>query len=253
MHGPASVRGNRGRPSHFHLPSVTEPTRKGKIASLPLVIREEVNQRLLDGQKGPKILAWLNADERVLTVLDELWGEEPVSAQNLSEWRQGGYQDWLKRREQIEQTKSLSTYALKLAQASGGNISDGAAAIMAGKILELIEAGPVTEIGEDGKEREIFDVGGFTKALVALRSTDLDARKVAQRERFLDQKERQVALAEKQFQVRTSELFLKFYQDKKAKEIVEGGGKREVQISLLRELMFGSEEQNPDAGETQKD
>lgn len=233
---------------------MSHPTRKGKIASLPLVIREEVNQRLLDGHKAPQILPWLNSDERVLRILDEQWGEEPISPQNLSEWRQGGYQDWLKRREQVEQTKSLSTYALKLAKASGGNISDGAAAIMAGKILELIEAGPVKEIGEDGKEREVFDVGGFTKALVALRSTDLDARKVAQRERFLDQKERQVALAEKQFQVRSSEMFLKFYQDKRAKEIVEGGGKREVQISLLRELMFGpDEQQNPDAGETQKD
>ena len=225
---------------------MSDTARKGKIASLPLVVREEVNQRLLDGQKGPKILAWLNADERVLKILDELWGEEPVSSQNLSEWRQGGYQDWIKRRDQIEQTKSLSTYALQLAQASGGNISDGAAAIMAGKILELIEAGPVKVKGEDGEEHEEFDVAGFTKALVALRSTDLDARKVAQRERFLDQKERQVSLAEKQFQVRSAELFIKFYEDKRAKEIMDGKGKTAAKIEQLRLVMFGDPEQNPD-------
>ena len=215
-----------------------EPTRKGKIARCPLVIREEVNRRLLDGQSGPKILAWLNAHEDVLKVLDEHFGEEPVSNQNLSEWRQGGYQDWLKRREQIENTKSLSAYALSLAQASGGNISDGAAAIMAGKILELIEAGPVKVKGDDGEEHEVFDVGGFTKALVALRSTDLDARKVEQRERFLDQKERQVALDEKRFQFRTAELFLEFYEDKRAKEIIESKGNKEFKIEQLRLAMF---------------
>lgn len=213
-------------------------TRKGKIARCPLAIREEVNRRLLDGQSGPKIAAWLNAHEDVLRVLDEHFHEEPVSNQNLSEWRTGGYQDWLKRREQIENTKSLSSYALKLAQASGGNISDGAAAIMAGKILELIEAGPVKVTGEDGEEREEFDVAGFTKALVALRSTDLDARKVAQRERFLDQKERQVSLAEKQFQMRSAELFLAFYEDKRAKEIVESKGTKEFKIEQLRLAMF---------------
>lgn len=214
-----------------------EPSRKGKIASLPLVIREEVNQRLLDGQSGPKILAWLNAHEAVLKVLDERFCEEPISAQNLSEWRMGGYQDFLQRREQIEKTKSLSTYALSVAKASGGNISDGAAAILAGQILELIEAGPVKVI-EDGEEREVFDVAGFTKAIVALRSTDLDARKVNQRERFLDQKERQVSLAEKQFQVRSAELFLKFYEDKRAKEIVESNSTKEFKIEQLRLAMF---------------
>src|SRR4051812_37160211 len=104
-------------------------TRKGKIASLPAAIREEVNRRLFDGEKSPQIIKWLHEQPAVLKVLNDHWREEPVSAQNISEWRQGGYQDWLDRLEKVESLKVLSDYSLKLAQASGGSISEGALAI----------------------------------------------------------------------------------------------------------------------------
>lgn len=213
-----------------------DTTRTGKIARCPLAIREEVNRRLLDGQSGPKILEWLNANEDVLRVLDEYFAEEPVNRQNLTEWRQGGYQDWLKRREKVEATKALAGYAAQLGAAAGtGNLTDGSAAIIGGKILEALESAD-----------ENTDLGQLTKALVALRSTDLEARKAQQRERLLNQKERQVSLQEKQFQVRTAELFLKYYEDRRAKEIAEGKGKTSMKIEQLRLHMFGPAEENPD-------
>lgn len=201
--------------------------RKGKIARCPLPIREEVNRRLLDGQTGPTILRWLNAQEAVLRVLDEHFGEEPVTAQNLSEWRQGGYQEWLGRRDRVEATKDLANFAAKLGEAAGGSLADGSAAILGGKFLELLESAD-----------DETDIGKITKAVVALRHADLEARKARQRERLLDQKERVVALAEKQFQVRSTELFLKFYEDKRAKEIAEGKGAKTVKMEKLRQLMF---------------
>ena len=221
----------------------------GKIGRCPLHIREEVNRRLLDNEPAKKIIAWLHGQPEVLKVLDEYFGEEPISPQNLSEWRKGGYQKWLKRRERVAQTKELSDYSLKLARASGGNISDGAAAILAGQILELIEAGPQKVKAEDGSEELVFDLDGFTKAIVALRSTDLDARRVAQRERLLDQRQRQLELNEKQFEVRTCELFLKWYGDKKLADIVEGKARKEVKIEQLRLAMFG---QRPDGDPPQQ-
>ena len=120
-----------------------ETTRRGKIARCPLHIREEVNRRLLDGQSGPTILKWLNSQEAVLKVLDEHFNEEPVSAQNLTEWRQGGYLDFKRRLEQIERTKQLSGYAVKLAehgQAYAGNV-----AIVGGQLLEIFESLDVEE------------------------------------------------------------------------------------------------------------
>lgn len=90
---------------------MSEITRKGKIARLPLAIREEVNHRLMNGEPASKILPWLNNQEAVLRVLDEHFGEEPVTPQNLSEWRQGGYADWCEKREKVSHLKELSSYA----------------------------------------------------------------------------------------------------------------------------------------------
>lgn len=216
--------------------------RKGKIARCPPPIRDEVNRRLFNGDSGPKILAWLNANETVLRILDEYFGEEPVTAQNLSEWRGGGYLDWIGRNEKIEQTKSLAAYAASLATAAGGNLTDGSAAIIGGKILEALDA------AEDGT-----DLSQLTKALVALRGTDLEARKAEQRERYLQQKERQVALSEKQFQVRSCETFLKWYDDERARRIVEGKAKRSVKIEQLRLEMFGDAPQQNPHGQEEKD
>jgi hypothetical protein len=212
--------------------------RKGKIANCPLAIREEVNRRLLDGQPGSKILPWLNSLADVLQVLDERFGEEPVTVQNLSEWRQGGYEEWLGRREKVQHLGELAKFAAQLGQAAGGNLTDGSAAIIGGKILERLETAKAEEIGD------------LTEALVALRLTDLEARKAQQRDRLLDQKERLVALSEKQWQLRTAELFLKWYEDRRAAEIAEGKAKRDVKIEQLRLLMFGDEE-TPNAGESQ--
>ena len=58
-------------------------TRTGKIARLPREVREELNLRLERPEPGPQILAWLNG--------------EPVTKQNLSHWRQGGFRNWLTR------------------------------------------------------------------------------------------------------------------------------------------------------------
>jgi len=145
---------------------MSEPTRKGKIARLPAAIRDEVNVRLHDGQPASKILAWLNAQEVVLRILDEHFHEEPISPQNLSEWKGGGYLDWLRRREKVENMRQLSQYAYSLAQA-GGSVTDGAAAIAGGKMLEFLE------------EADDETIEGLTIALAKLR--DSEARNLAAR------------------------------------------------------------------------
>ncbi|MBI5770900.1 MAG: hypothetical protein HZA93_24190 [Verrucomicrobia bacterium] len=206
--------------------------RTGKIGRLPLAIRDEVNRQLRDNVPGPKLIAWLHTLPEVLAVLDEHFRgfeENPISPQNLSEWRQGGYQEWLAQQEKVAQLGELARFAQKLGEAAGGDLTDGSAAILGGKILEKLETAT-----DD-------DIAGLTKALVALRSTDLEARKARQRERLLDQKERQVQLAEKQFQVRSCELFLTWFTDKRAQEIAEGKAARPVKIEQLRLAMFGAE------------
>jgi hypothetical protein len=78
-------------------------SRIGKIARLPRHIRTDLNHRLDDGQEGQPLLDWLNQLPLVEQMIDEQFDGVPISPQNLSEWRQGGFREWLLRQELIEQ------------------------------------------------------------------------------------------------------------------------------------------------------
>ena len=117
---------------------------RSKIGRLPLALREALNHRLLEGQTGPKILAWLNSLPEAATVIAEMptAGGHTVTAfddKNLSTWRLGAYARWLDHRDRIAQTKDLAAYSVKIAKAAGGNITEGASAMLAGQLLEIIE------------------------------------------------------------------------------------------------------------------
>jgi len=79
--------------------------RNGKIARLPKKIRDQLNHRLQNGQPGPEILDWLNALPSVQRVLRAHFAAQPILQQNLSEWRRGGYVDWLRHQEAQANTR----------------------------------------------------------------------------------------------------------------------------------------------------
>ena len=88
--------------------------RNGKIARLPLALREEVNRRLEEHQSGPKILAWLNAEPVVKDMVDREFGGKPISRQNLSQWRRDGFQEW----------RYLKWAAIRTQQSAGNKVED---------------------------------------------------------------------------------------------------------------------------------
>jgi hypothetical protein len=98
-------------------------TRTGKIARLPKAIRDELNRRLSDGEPGKDLVAWLNALPEVQRIVAE-FGGRPVREQNLSEWKQGGYEDWLRQQEALELVHHLSAEAEDLQVAAGDPLSD---------------------------------------------------------------------------------------------------------------------------------
>lgn len=113
--------------------------RTGKIARLPLAVREELNLRLLDNENGQDILAWLNDLDVTKEVITRSFAGEPISDANLSLWRTGGFAEWLKEQEHVQEVKRLSEYSLKLAKAAGGNLSKGMLAANVGKIQKALE------------------------------------------------------------------------------------------------------------------
>jgi hypothetical protein len=77
-------------------PDTTASTqRRGKIARLPRDIREQLNTRLDDGEDADQILSWLNALPAVQKAIATHFNGQPISPQNLSAWRKGGFQEWL--------------------------------------------------------------------------------------------------------------------------------------------------------------
>jgi hypothetical protein len=112
--------------------------RNGKIARLPLHIRTELNRRLQEGEAGTSLVQWLNRLPAVRAALREYFGGVPISIQNLSEWRQGGYQDWLRLEAARDFIDNLSEQSGELDEAAGGElISDRFGSVLAAEMAQL--------------------------------------------------------------------------------------------------------------------
>jgi hypothetical protein len=74
-------------------------TRNGKIARLSLALREELNERLDEGRPGKELVEWLNSLPEVQNDIRYHFRGQPISEQNLSQWRNGGYRDWQEKEE----------------------------------------------------------------------------------------------------------------------------------------------------------
>jgi len=106
-------------------------TRKGKIARLPSVIRHELNSRLDDGEPGKDLVVWLNGLDKVREVLAKEFGGRPVTEQNLSEWKQGGFLDWQQAQEACGRLRDLVELSDQLTSASPDQgIADRLAALL---------------------------------------------------------------------------------------------------------------------------
>ena len=113
--------------------------RNGKIAHLPRSIRDELNQRLERSQPASQILPWLNGLEEVREIIKEEFDGVPISEQNLSQWRQGGFQEWLVLRELCQEAGDVSELAEAMQEETGqGVLADDVAVVLAARFGTLI-------------------------------------------------------------------------------------------------------------------
>jgi hypothetical protein len=108
----------------------------GKIARLPDDIREQLNQRLFDGQGGTEVLAWLNELPSVKEILAAQFAGVPVNHENLSNWRHSGYERWFR----YQRTQNLRKHAADITRAADGQFAPAAAAVASGKIFEFLDS-----------------------------------------------------------------------------------------------------------------
>jgi len=129
--------------------------RNGKVALLPVEIREELNERLLAGEAGPSLLEWLNGLRVVRRVLKAHFGGADITLQNLSEWRQGGHVDWLETKDLEEKVATVRTRASDLDGVTP--VSEGVAAVLAAELARMtvvrLREAPDTEAKWERLER----------------------------------------------------------------------------------------------------
>jgi hypothetical protein len=145
-----------------------EITRNGKIARLPQKLREEANHRLSNGEAGGRLLKWLNELPEVQAVVAAEFGGKPVSKQNLSDWRLGGYQEWLEQQEVLKVAGRISVNGEELREAVKGPLSDQMAVWLLARYLVAVKKLE----GQEGEEPAWKRLREFCKDLVALRRGD---------------------------------------------------------------------------------
>jgi nicotinamide mononucleotide (NMN) deamidase PncC len=220
--------------------------RKGKIAQLPFDLREQLNQRLLDGEQGGTLLVWLNArGETAEAARRGGWQIAEITDGNLSEWRQGGFADWCADLKKITLLERKTDFALRLARM--GNVSEIAAQNMAAELLAVLDADDVAADAEEGGDApdkiglalaaaKLLDASAKSRvAGVAEGKLELDKTKVEQAAQKIEQALSKLKLEWQKF----AGKFVDWYEDQRAKTIMEtAGSSRAEKIAALADL-FG--------------
>jgi hypothetical protein len=116
---------------------------RGKIARLPKHLRHQLNGRLEDGEPGKQLAEWLNGLPEVQEVLKLRFGGRPISEQNLSEWKQGGYLEWLKLQESRYLVQHLAEQAEDLAPGARPNRNQSSPQSAASSQPNQTESNPI--------------------------------------------------------------------------------------------------------------
>src|ERR1700723_3658556 len=114
-------------------------TRLGKIARLPRETRELLNVRLNNGEEGKALVVWLNGLPEAQAVLAAKFEGRAISEQNLSEWKKGGYEDWVRHQESCAYAGMLGEMAGDLEKEAGeSRLEEHLATLLAMSLARLL-------------------------------------------------------------------------------------------------------------------
>jgi len=151
-------------------------TRNGKIARLPRYLRDNLNRRLQDGEPGRNLVVWLNSLQAVQDVMGDFFNGMPISEQNLSEWKQGGFLEWQKHEESLEWVRQVTEQADDLSAEAGlVPLSDRLSGIVALTLGRLLRRAAEKPLEEESVREEILSL---SRELALLRREDHEAARL---------------------------------------------------------------------------
>ena len=159
-------------------------TRVGKIGRLPKAVRDVLGDRLEAGEPGGVLVEWLNGLTSVQEVLGEYFGGRPISEQNLSEWRQGGHEEWLRHEAARVLAQDLAAQSKDLILAANGkDVSEFLARRLS---LVIVRLSQVLLDQETDPAKQWERVCSINRELSRLRRDDHRAAQLALDRRRLD-------------------------------------------------------------------
>ena len=147
-------------------------TRRGKIARLPQTIREQINQRLQNGEEAQKIVAWLNTLSEVTALMAAEFDGQPVNDVNLTNWKLGGYRDWEAQQQSLAATRQFASDAAQLTQDGGAQLTDQLALCLTARLAVALQR---LASADDDPDAHLEKLRQLRKELVALRRGDHNA------------------------------------------------------------------------------
>jgi uncharacterized protein DUF3486 len=145
-------------------------TRTGKIAKLPQAIREELNARMADGEATEAILAWLNGEPEVRAHLEASHEGSPITADNLSRWRQGGFAGWVENKKMQESLEAMTMACADVDQTDQDELAHRIGAVLMRRMVAQMQA---FDAMPEGTEKNKF-WEQIVWSYIALQRTDLN-------------------------------------------------------------------------------
>ena len=151
-------------------------TRNGKIARLPRSLRDELNHRLAAKEDDGAILDSLNAAPNVKNLLARDFAGEPVSQQNLHEWRQGGFVEWQSRQDLFAEAADLTNANGEWDALAANDFTERLAAVV---VVRYADALAGWNDGDDEAFRlKLRDLRHFNQDLAVLRRYNQSAARL---------------------------------------------------------------------------
>lgn len=218
-------------------------TRTGKIARLPHAIREQLNRRLQDGEQGKTVLSWLNSLPEVQAVLAADFTGQPINPQNLSEWRRGGYRDWLDQQEAKALIPILIEEAKELQTAPDTSLTDQMAVWAFARLMVTTRKLSAHQPNEAARWKLLREASAM---VVEFRKGDHSAERLRIEREWLDREKQETAKEKLQ-------QFWKWANDPEIREKICRGFKTQAEkIALLRKILFGDLDELEGTGEVEK-
>lgn len=139
--------------------------RTGKIARLPKTLRDAVNLALQDGATANAIIK-IVTDAKANGAMNGDGSEiEIPNDQNITNWREGGFADWLKENQRLDDMRAKREFALRIvSENEGGKIHEAGLNLAASQIFELLQDFDVSSM----KDKLAENPEEFSKIVSAL-------------------------------------------------------------------------------------